>query len=92
MHQIAGLLDVRTNQLIVALDNISTNKDEFNVCRVGSKHQRCDLVAHTVKVWRAHVNNRNITLLARSETPSLRVEIPDAGPVDRGEAEHVALM
>jgi hypothetical protein len=47
---------------------------------------------HTVKVWRTHVNNRNITLLARGEAPSFRVEIPDAGPVDRGEAEHVALM
>jgi hypothetical protein len=92
MHQIAGLLHVRTNQLMVAFDNVSANKDVFNVCWVGSKHQRCDLVAHTIKVWRAHVNNRNITLLARGEAPSFRVEIPDAGTVDRGEAEHVALM
>ena len=51
MHQIACLLYVRTDQLMVALENISASKDKFNVCRIGSEDQRGDLVAYSVKVW-----------------------------------------
>jgi DNA-binding transcriptional LysR family regulator len=83
-------LDVSTDKLPVPLDDVAADDHRLDIRRPGAEDHDRDRVAESIEVWRAHVHDRDVGLLARCQAANLVLETPLADEMPGMTAETVA--
>jgi hypothetical protein len=91
-HEFAGFADVLSHELAVPLNDVAADDHGLHVGGASAQNHRGDAVAVTIEMRRSHVDDRDVSLLARRKAADFFLHIPYASAINRCEPQHVPLM